>query len=71
MKTEDNFYRDDSIYKTGNKKKDKTYDFQKFKTIRYFGREIYNSNLSQDDAFEQQLRLKHDSVIYKESTKPK
>ena len=26
------------IYKTGNKKKDKTYDFQKFKTIRSFGR---------------------------------
>ena len=26
------------IYKTGNQKKDKTYDFQKFKTIRSFGR---------------------------------
>ena len=30
------------IYKTGNKKKDKTCDFQKFKTIRSFGREIHN-----------------------------
>ena len=26
------------IYKTGSQKKDKTYDFQKFKTIRSFGR---------------------------------
>ena len=26
--------RNDLIYKTGNKKKDKAYDFQKFKTIR-------------------------------------
>ena len=28
----------DLIYKTGNKRKDKTYDFKKFKTIRSFGR---------------------------------
>ena len=31
---------DDSIYKTSDKKKDKTYDFQKFTTIRFFGGEI-------------------------------
>ena len=42
--------RDDLIYKTGNKKNDKAYDFQKFKTIRSFGREIYNNDLSLDDA---------------------
>ena len=30
--------RDDLIYETDNKKKDKTYNFQKFKTIRSFGR---------------------------------
>ena len=41
--------RDDLIYKTGNKKKDKTYDFQKFKTIRSFGREIDNNDLLRDD----------------------
>ena len=30
--------RDDSIDKAGNKKKDKTHHFQKFKTIRSLGR---------------------------------
>ena len=30
--------KDNIIYKTGNKKKNKTYEFQKFKTIRSFGR---------------------------------
>ena len=45
---------DDSIYKTGNKNNDKTYDFKKI--WRHFGREIYNNNLSQDDALEQQIK---------------
>ena len=45
---------DDSIYKTGNKNNDKTYDFKKIG--RHFGREIYNNNLSQDDALEQQIK---------------
>ena len=59
------------IYKTGNKKKDKTYDFWKFKTIRSFGIKLSNNNLSLDDALEQWIRLKDDFDIYKESTKPK
>ena len=59
------------IYKSSNKKKDKTYDFQKFKTIRSFGREIYNNDLSQNDAHELQIRLKYDIDVLKESTKPK
>ena len=46
------------IYRTGNKKKDKILDFQKFKVIRSFGREIYNNDLSLDDALEQQIILK-------------
>ena len=61
--------RNDLIYKIGNKKKDKAYDFQKFKTIRSFGREIYNNDLSLDVALEQQIRLKDDNNIFKESTK--
>ena len=36
-KIEQEVNRDNLIYKTGN---DKTHDFQKFKTIRSFGREI-------------------------------
>ena len=41
------------IYKTGNKKKDKMYDFRNFKTIRSFGIELSNNNLSLDDILEQ------------------
>ena len=44
--------RDNLILKTGNKDKDKTNDFQKFKTIRSFGREIYYNDLSLDDALD-------------------
>ena len=66
---EDNLNRDGLIYEAGNKKKDKTYDFQKFKTIRSVGREIY-CNLPPDDAFEKQISLKNDIDIFKESTKP-
>ena len=32
--------KDYPVYKTDDKKNDKTYDFQKFKTTRYLGREI-------------------------------
>ena len=59
------------IYKTGNKKKDKTYDFRNFKTIRSFGIELSNNNLSLDDILEQWIRLKDDIDIFKESTRPK
>ena len=73
---EHNLDRNDLIYKTGNEKKDKIQDFQKFKTIRSFEREIYNNDLSLDDVIEQQIRLKDYTDIYKtyntiESTKPK
>ena len=55
----------DLIYQTGNKKKDRTYDFQKFKTIRFFGRGIYKNHFSLDDALEQQIILKYDIDILK------
>ena len=42
-----------------------------FKTIRSFGREIYNNDLLLDDALELQIRLKDDIDILKESTKKK
>ena len=54
---ENKLKRNDLIYKTSNRKKDKTYNFQKFETIRSFGREIYNSDLPLDDALEQKKRL--------------
>ena len=62
--------RNDLIYKTFNTKKDETYGFQKFKTIRSLTREIYNNDLSLNDALEQQIRLKDDIDILKNSTKP-
>ena len=68
VEIENQVNRDDLTYKTGNKKKDKIYDFQKFKTIRSCQREIYNNNLSVD-ALEQQIKLKDDIDIFKESTK--
>ena len=60
---ENKLNRHDLIYITGNKKNDKTYHFEKFKTIRSFGRQIYDSDLSVHDAFEQQIRLKDDINI--------
>ena len=45
VEMENNLKRDDLIYKTDNKKMNKIYDFQKFKTIRSFGKEIYDNDL--------------------------
>ena len=56
VEMENKLNRDDFIYKTGNKKKDKIYDFQKFKTIRSFRRSIYNNDLSLYDALDKQIR---------------
>ena len=40
VEMENKLNKDNLIFKTGNKKKDNTYDFQKFQAIRSFGREI-------------------------------
>ena len=50
---------------------DKSCDFQNFKTLRSFGREIHNNDLSLDDALEQQIKVKYDSGILEKFTKPK
>ena len=60
----------DYLVKTGNKKKDKTHDFQKFETIRSFGREVHNYELTPGDALEEQLNLKDKNDKSKGSTKP-
>ena len=51
--------RDHFIYKTGNKKKDKTQDFQSFKTISTFGRETDIGNLTLDEELQEQINLKN------------
>ena len=63
--------RDDLIYKRGNKKKSKIYDFQKFKTIRSFEREIYSSIITLNDTLEEQINLKDEIDKCNESSKPK
>ena len=71
VEIENKLHRDNLIYKTGNKKKDETNDFQKFEAIRSFGREIYNNYLSLDDALELQIILKDEINIFKEPAKLK
>ena len=70
IKIEKEVNRDVLIYKTGNKEKDKTYHFQKFKTINSFGREIYNGEIILEDALEEQINLKNAMDKLKESTEP-
>ena len=62
---ENKLNRDNLVYKTSDQKKSKTYDFQKFKTVRYFRRGIYNNDLSPEDALKLQIRLKDAIDIFK------
>ena len=64
VEMENNLKRDDLIYKTDNKKMNKIYDFQKFKTTRSFGKEIYNNDLPLNYALLKQIRLKYDIDIF-------
>ena len=60
------------IYKTCDKKKDKTYDFKKqYKTIKFFQREIHSNAFTLEDGLEEQIKFKNQIDIFKESTKPK
>ena len=70
-KKKDNSYILTSINAIFGEKKDKTYGFQNFQTKISLGREICHNDLSLDDALEQQIRLKDDIDIFKESRKPK
>ena len=63
--TEQEINRDDLIYRTDIKNKDKTYDFQKFKTIRSFGREIYSGIITLHDVLEEQINLKDEIDNFK------
>ena len=35
------------------------HDFQKFKTIKSFGKEIYNNELTLEDSLEEQIKFKN------------
>ena len=71
VEIENKINRDYLIYKTGNKENDRRYDFQISKSIRSFGRDIHNNDLSLDRALEQQIRVKDDVDNLELSAKPK
>ena len=60
----------DLIYKKVNRKRIK-YDFQKFKTVRFFGKAIYSIIVTLNDALEEQIILKDVIDILNKSTEPK
>ena len=71
IEIEQKFNRDDLVYQKGDNKKDKIYDFQNFKTLRSFGREIYSDYLTIEDVLEEQIQFKNEIDNFKESLKPK
>ena len=71
VEVEQKFDRDTLISKTGDKKKDKKYDFRKFNTLRPFGREICKDERTLEDALEEQIKSKNEIDKFKDSTKPR
>ena len=67
IKIEKEVDRDDSTYKVGNKKDDKTYNFQKFETIKSFGRYICNGEGTLEDALLEEINfIKEDKKFLKD-----
>ena len=63
--------RDDLIYKTIAKKKNRKNDLQELKTIRSFRRETPNDELTLEDALEEEIKFKNEIDKFKESAKLK
>ena len=64
---EKNVDREKLVYKTNLR----TYDFQNFQTIRAFARDIYNGEISLEDANEDQEKLLDEIIYFHKKTKPK
>ena len=62
--------RNDLIYKTGDKKKDKSYVYRSFNTVRFFGGEIFNDELTLEGSLEEKIKFKNKINKFKKSTKP-
>ena len=62
--------RNDLIYKTGDKKKDKSYVYRRFNTVRFFGGEIFNDELTLEGSLEEKIKFKNKINKFKKSTKP-
>ena len=56
--TEQEINKDNLIYNIKEKEKSKTFHLQKFKIIRYFGKEIYGGVIAPNDFFEERIILK-------------
>ena len=59
------------MFCTGEKKKSKIYDFQKFNTVRSFGGETSKGIIALNDTFDEQINLKDVIDKFSESPKPK
>ena len=64
-KKEQEINRYDLIFKPGNKK-NKTYSFQIFGTIRSFDRKIYGAFITLNDSFEEQINVKNELKNFNE-----
>ena len=64
---EKNVDREKLVYKTNLR----TCDFQNFQTIRAFARDIYNGEISLEDANEDQEKLLDEIIYFHKKTKPK
>ena len=64
---EKNVNREKLVYK----KNIRTYDFQNFQTIRTFARDIYNGEISLEEANEDQEKLLDEIILFNKKTKPK
>ena len=64
---EKNVNREKLVYKTNIH----TYDFQNFQTIRTFARDIYNGEISLEEANEDQGKLLNEIIYFNKKTKQK
>ena len=64
---EKNVNREKLVYETNIR----TYDFQNFQTIRTFARDIYNDEISLEEANEDQGKLLDEMIYFNRNTKPK
>ena len=58
------------IFKTGDKKKDTTYDFQKLKTIKFFRRKFYSGIYALNDTLAEKINLKDETDKFQTFMKP-
>ena len=63
--------RNDLIYKTGDKKKDKSYVYRRFNTVRFFGGEIFNDELTLEGSLEEKTRLTNSKNLQNHKSKKK